>query len=92
MTLDLKQIWTWDDQRRLVDCLYINTNQITIIERYSEDSTFDPAGIFLSTDGSGPVLGLTVWSITMSSGRKIQVPVPWNCKSNIWEQLQIPVP
>lgn len=92
MALDLKQIWTFDGQRRSVDTLFINVQEITVVEQHSCDPTFDPSGVFLSLDGSDPIFGLTIWLITMSNGRQIQVPVPWNYKSNIWEQLQIPVP
>lgn len=90
--LDLRQIWTWDGQQRLVGTIFINMNQIAAIEEYSNDPTFDPSGVFSSSDDSGVVFGLTVWLITMSSGQQIQVPVPRSYKSSIWEQLQIHVP
>jgi hypothetical protein len=92
MALNLKKIWIWNGQLRIVDTLFINIDHIIVVEEHTSDPAFDPSGIFLSLDGTGPIFGLTVWSITMSSGRQIHVPVPWNYKSNIWEQLQIECP
>jgi hypothetical protein len=92
MTLNLKQIWTWNSQQRLVDTLFINVEQIAVIEHCEDDPEFDPTGVFLSLDGNGPALGLSIWQVTMNGGRKTQVPVPWNYKSSIWEQLQIDAP
>ena len=92
MKQSLRQICIWDDKNQSTDYLYINVDHIVVIEQYSSDPEFNTSVIFPDLTNNSNIPGLTVYLITMSSGRQIQVPITRNSKISIWDELQIPVP